>query len=152
MLRHSPVLAKHMDADGFISFALLEESCPGANRNRMLEIVAQDTKGRYEVRGEAVRAVNGHSVLFCESYDVIDPPEFLFHATNDKALPLILSDGLKRMARHYIHMYDAPPPKTSVRYRILRIRPPKAHTVYRTKNGYVLCRQDIAAEYLEILD
>uniref|UniRef100_A0A182J3Q6 2'-phosphotransferase n=1 Tax=Anopheles atroparvus TaxID=41427 RepID=A0A182J3Q6_ANOAO len=141
-----------MDPDGFVSFDVLEQSCPGVSRNRLMEIIAQDAKGRYEVRAAEVRAVNGHSVHFCDNYEVIDPPEFLYHATNDGALPLILGDALKRMGRHYIHMYDKPPAKTQVRYRILRIRPPKEHAYYRTKNGYILCRQDIPAEYLEILN
>ncbi|EAT37616.1 AAEL010417-PA [Aedes aegypti] len=152
LLRHSAAVAEHMDPDAFVEFEVLQQ-ISGASKDRMLELIAQDQKGRYEIRGEEVRAVNGHSVHFCDNYEVLSGerrPEFLYHATNDKALPLIMAGALKRMGRHYIHMYDGPPQKTSVRYRILRIRPLPGHTLYRTKNGYILCREDIPAEFIEV--
>ncbi|XP_038105417.1 probable RNA 2'-phosphotransferase [Culex quinquefasciatus] len=157
LLRHSAAVAQHMDPDGFVGFDVLLSQLkkPGcsATKERMLEFVATDQKGRFEVRGEEVRAVNGHSVHFCDNYEVVqDPPEFLYHATNNHAVPLIMGGALKRMGRHYIHMHGAPPPKTSVRYRILRIRPPRGHVFYRTKNGYFLCREDIPAEFIEVLN
>ncbi|XP_019545953.3 probable RNA 2'-phosphotransferase [Aedes albopictus] len=153
LLRHSAAVAEHMDPDAFVGFDVLQQ-ISGASKDRMLELIAQDQKGRYEIRGEEVRAVNGHSVHFFDNYEVVEGdgrPEFLYHATNNQALPLIMGGALKRMGRHYIHMYDRPPSKTSVRYRILRIRPPPGHTLYRTKNGYILSREDIPAEYIEIL-
>ncbi|XP_055640352.1 probable RNA 2'-phosphotransferase [Toxorhynchites rutilus septentrionalis] len=150
LLRHSPAVAEHMDTDAFVSFDALEQIAD-ASKARMLEIIAEDRKGRFEIRGEEVRAVNGHSVHFCENYEIVQPPEFLYHATNNKALPLIMKGALTRMGRHFIHMYETPPPKTSVRYRLLRIRPPESHTFYKTKNGYILCREDIPAEFIEIL-
>lgn len=141
-----------MDPDAFVGFDVLQQ-ISGASKTRLLQIIAEDQKGRYEVRGEEVRAVNGHSVHFCDNYEVLtatDRPEFLYHATNSQALPLIMAGALKRMGRHYIHIHDKPPQKTSVRYRILRIRPPQGHTLYKTKNGYILCREDIPAEYIEV--
>ncbi|XP_062538443.1 probable RNA 2'-phosphotransferase [Armigeres subalbatus] len=152
LLRHSAAVAEHMDSEAFVGFDVLQQ-ISGADKTRMLELIAQDQKGRYEVRGEEVRAVNGHSVHFCADLEVIADdrrPEFLYHATNDKALPLIMAGALKRMGRHYIHMYDNPPQKTAVRYRVLRIKPPPGHTLYKTKNGYVHCRDDIPAEFIEV--
>ncbi|XP_053681821.1 probable RNA 2'-phosphotransferase [Sabethes cyaneus] len=151
LLRHSPAVAEHMDLDGFVQFEILER-ISGASRDRMQQIITtEDRKGRYEVRGTEVRAVNGHSVHFCQNYEILEsPPTFLYHATNNRAAALIMSDALKRMGRHYIHLYDTPPAKTSVRYRILRIRPPEGHIFYRTKNGYILSREDIPAKFIEV--
>ncbi|XP_065080024.1 probable RNA 2'-phosphotransferase [Ochlerotatus camptorhynchus] len=151
-LRHSAAVAEHMDPDAFVCFDVLQQ-ISGADKTRMLQIIAEDQKGRFDVRGDEVRAVNGHSVHFCDNYEVLttsDRPEFLYHATNNQALALIMAGALKRMGRHYIHMYDKPPQKTSVRYRILRIRPPQGHTLFKTKNGYILCREDIPAENIEV--
>ncbi|XP_058813424.1 probable RNA 2'-phosphotransferase [Topomyia yanbarensis] len=150
-LRHSAAVAEHMDPDGFVCFDILKQ-ISGANMERIQELIAADQKGRYEVRDKEIRAVNGHSIHFCQNYEIVQqPPEFLYHATNNHALPLIMGDALKKMGRHYIHMYEQPPEKTSVRYRILKIRPPRGHVFFRTKNGYILCKVDIPAEFIEVM-
>ena len=32
------------------------------------------------------------------------PPEILFHGTTDRAIDLIMADGLKPMSRQYVHL------------------------------------------------
>ncbi|XP_058460527.1 probable RNA 2'-phosphotransferase [Malaya genurostris] len=151
LLRHSVDVAEHMDPDGFVPFDILQQ-ISGAGLEQIQEAITKDSKGRYEVRDDEVRAVNGHSVHFCQNYEILpQPPEYLYHATNNKALPLIMAGALKKMGRHYIHMYEKPPQKTSVRYRILKIKPPSGHVFFRTKNGYILCQDDIPAEFIEVV-
>lgn len=60
-------------------------------------------KKRYEIVGEQIRAMYGHSkpkVI----YPVVEPPEKLYHGTNAKAVKFIRKKGLKSLGRQYVHM------------------------------------------------
>lgn len=61
-------------------------------------------KRRYEIDGDRVRARYGHSVAERVEQPVAEPPEVLFHGTSAAAVPAILREGLRPMARQYVHL------------------------------------------------
>ena len=109
MLRHGPDKFKiFLDPEGF---ALIEDVLrglcrrfKGLTRDEMLEVVDRCEKGRFEVRGEEIRACYGHYVLIRIEYDPIEPPEFLLHGTAHRFLDDIMRDGLRPMDRQYVHL------------------------------------------------
>ncbi len=76
-------------------------------RKDILEVVAHspDGKQRFEVVGRRIRALYGHSQVELE-YAAIEPPEFLYHGTSPGRADSILVEGLKGMARQYVHLAD----------------------------------------------
>ncbi len=60
-------------------------------------------KKRFEIKGDKIRALYGHSVLKV-SYKESEPPEFLYHGTSRKNVKKILKEGLKPMKRKYVHL------------------------------------------------
>jgi len=68
-------------------------------------IVAGDQRGkkRYEIVGNQIRAMYGHSkpkVI----YPACEPPEMLYHGTNYTAVKAIRKEGLLSQGRQYVHM------------------------------------------------
>ena len=84
--------------------AVIRERYRDFNRAELEAIVAADTKGRYELIGDRIRACYGHSVEVNSRAEPVEPPEILYHGTSGKSLPLILRDGLKPMTRQYVHL------------------------------------------------
>ena len=72
----------------------------------LLTIVEGDKTGkkRYEIDGRYIRALYGHNVALTEvNYEPAVPPALLYHGTNEKALKLIKTEGLKSLGRQYVH-------------------------------------------------
>lgn len=69
-------------------------------------VVVESDKNRFELSpdGQLVRARQGHSIPIDLGWPVAAPPETLFHGTVEKFLPAILSEGLRPMARHHVHL------------------------------------------------
>ncbi len=68
------------------------------------EIVAWNPKQRFALDGDRIRANQGHSVEVDLQLQPADPPEELFHGTGEKIVPLIREGGIKKMARHHVHL------------------------------------------------
>jgi len=67
-------------------------------------IASLDPKGRFEVRGDRIRARYGHTIrVFVEPLPG-RPPEKLFHGTTADRLRSILREGLKPMRRLMVHL------------------------------------------------
>lgn len=54
--------------------------------------------------GAKIRANQGHSTEVEMDFEPIEPPAELFHGTAQATRPLILRDGLRKMARHHVHL------------------------------------------------
>jgi len=69
-------------------------------------VVAGSDKNRFEISpdGRLIRARQGHSIPIDLGWPVTAPPETLFHGTVEKFLAAILSEGLRPMARHHVHL------------------------------------------------
>lgn len=85
--------------------ALERAKLPHAGED-LQRVVAESDKNRFEpsADGRLIRARQGHSIPIDLGWPVTPPPEILFHGTVEKFLPAILSEGLRPMARHHVHL------------------------------------------------
>lgn len=67
-------------------------------------IVAGGDKRRFELANGRIRALYGHSVPQRLAKELAVPPSKLYHGTVAAAVSAILEDGLKPMARQYVHL------------------------------------------------
>jgi putative RNA 2'-phosphotransferase len=140
MLRHAPQdFGLTPDAEGFVSVADLWTQVDQRGGGRytyedllaVVEGVSSDKK-RFEIRGEHIRALYGHSAVEV-IYDPAVPPETLYHGTTEQALGLIAQHGLTAQSRQYVHVTTNRQLAASVGARhegktiILSIRAAQAH-------------------------
>ena len=76
---------------------------PSFTKELLIEIVNEDKLdnkkgGRYEIVGDKIRAVYGHSCKRIEETPIM-PPEYLYHGTQYNLKNIILKEGLKPMNR-----------------------------------------------------
>lgn len=70
-----------------------------------LEYLAQTTdKKRFEINGDKIKALYGHSVKDNIIREATKPPEILYHGTISYVIPKIKEYGLKPMNRQYVHL------------------------------------------------
>jgi putative RNA 2'-phosphotransferase len=70
----------------------------------LAEVVAMSTQNRFEMDGNRIRALYGHSIPGRIDKTPAQPPEALYHGTPPDIMPIIQADGLKPMSRQYVHM------------------------------------------------
>lgn len=108
-LRHAPE-AGGLVLDG-AGWAMVDAVRIALSRERidpalLEQTVADSDKQRFEMSadGARIRARQGHSVEIDLEWPIAVPPEYLFHGTVDRFLPAILTEGLRPMARHHVHL------------------------------------------------
>jgi putative RNA 2'-phosphotransferase len=113
VLRHNPQEANlTLDDQGYTPvddlWASVNKRFPGRYTwPDLLAIVEGDKTGkkRYEIDGGHIRALYGHNIAITEiTYEPAVPPALLYHGTNEKALRQIKVEGLKSLARQYVHL------------------------------------------------
>lgn len=112
VLRHKPEKIKlNLDPEGWGSIEDLlinsRTECPGLNLKTLMEIVAEDEKGRYSLStdGLKIRAAQGHSSTQVNiKHKVMIPPLVLFHGTSNSFKSSILEQGLQKQSRHHVHL------------------------------------------------
>lgn len=113
ILRHKPEAA-NIQLDEF-GYANVDELIKGVNEtgrrmnlNILKEIVSDDKKGRYSFNESftLIRANQGHSINVKVPLQKLEPPHFLYHGTAERFLDSILSSGVKKMNRLYVHLSD----------------------------------------------
>jgi len=117
ILRHNPSsINVKMDREGWVSIDDLVRGIREAwirrdrygwvRRDHILAIASLDPRGRFEVRGDAVRARYGHSVGLGirVRYDEDLEVSTLYHGTPIVNVQRILREGLKPMRRIYVHL------------------------------------------------
>lgn len=104
-----------VDAEGFVPLNALAQIVAEHTDGTLEEILqvfehGTDTKKRFEIRGEMVRARYGHSQDLHSGveYPPAEPPETLYHGTNAHALASIRREGLRAMNRQYVHLSTTP--------------------------------------------
>jgi len=111
VLRHYPWrVGVRIDSRGWVD---LKSLVKGINSLRGYEwvkewhiraIVAFDPKGRFEIKGDRIRARYGHT-LPVEIEPLPGPiPDRLYHGTPVENLGSILRDGIKKMRRNKVHL------------------------------------------------
>jgi putative RNA 2'-phosphotransferase len=108
-LRHAPEAGKlTLDASGWTSVQSVRValSRQGLDPALLEEMVETSDKQRFELSadGERIRARQGHSIAVDLGWPVATPPEFLYHGTVEKFLAAIMSEGLRPMDRHHVHL------------------------------------------------
>ncbi|MEU5988576.1 RNA 2'-phosphotransferase [Spirillospora sp. NPDC047418] len=90
-------------------------------RSELEHVVDVNDKKRYEMDGNRIRAVQGHSVPVELDLPPVDPPELLYHGTVRHSVASILREGLLPMGRHAVHL--SPDRETARRVGARRGRP-----------------------------
>lgn len=114
-LRHVPEkFGLTLSSEGWVQINDLIESLvnfemkwEGVTKDDLLQMDAQSGKKRFEIEGDRIRALYGHSTKETQiTYTAIEPPEILYHGTSIEAAEIILVEGLKPMGRQYVHLSD----------------------------------------------
>ncbi|WP_437736141.1 RNA 2'-phosphotransferase [Sorangium sp. So ce1335] len=156
LLRHgAPSLGIAMDDAGWVAVDDVLGAL-GMTRSRLDEVVANNTKNRLELRGDRVRASQGHSregmpVTLAgleASWEEVHVDAPIWHGTSVDAVRGIARDGIRPAARTHVHCTDALDSAVGKRARVdvmLEISPARLRTrgirVFRSQNGVILARQ-----------
>lgn len=114
-LRHVPEKFNlTLSAEGWVAVSDLinslenfEKKWEGLTKDDLLQMDAQSGKKRFEIKGDRIRALYGHSTKETQiTYQPITPPDTLYHGTSNEAAELIKKEGLKPMGRQYVHLSD----------------------------------------------
>lgn len=110
-LRHEPdALGLTLAPGGWVA---VDDLLAGARRvgfpisvEELQQVVAESDKQRFafDAAGTLIRANQGHSTEVELDLPEAAPPDLLYHGTVPKFLDAILADGLKKMARHDVHL------------------------------------------------
>jgi putative RNA 2'-phosphotransferase len=114
ILRHKPHVSDlHLKEDGFTEESLDEilkriknkKSYEWVGEREIEAIVRLDPKGRFEIKGNYIRARYGHSIeLINVDLRKTDIPSILYHGTSERAYNKIKIEGLKPMGRNLVHL------------------------------------------------
>lgn len=111
VLRHQPeFIGLELDANGWVNTAELINKVKAngyALDADMLDyIVAANSKKRFAYNEDKtmIRANQGHSIDIDLGLGAVQPLEYLYHGTGDKAVDSILSTGLEKRERQHVHL------------------------------------------------
>lgn len=110
LLRHFPDdYDVKIYANGWSERSVVEDVCsnkfPWFESSHIDYVVENDSKGRYEIHDEWIRALSGHSIdVHIESSETSDIPETLYHGTSPDVVSSIKMEGLKPMSRDKVHL------------------------------------------------
>jgi len=111
VLRHEPdKFGVVLDAAGWTPVDALLDACArhghAIDRATLERAVAENDKKRFSFddSGTRIRANHGHSVNIELGYEAAPPPAVLYHGTATRFAEAIRVEGLKKMARHHVHL------------------------------------------------
>ena len=128
VLRHEPQrIGIELDAAGWVAVSELLRACRAHGQplspEELRQVVFGNDKQRFSFSedGQKIRANQGHSVPVELGYGAAVPPRILYHGTVEKFLASIRAEGLKKGARHHVHL--SPDERTAARVGSRRGRP-----------------------------
>jgi putative RNA 2'-phosphotransferase len=144
-----------MDTAGFAPIAdVLRET--RLSRPELDDVVAENNKQRFQIVGDRIRAVQGHSLDGTPvtlagleaSWNIVVDDAPLFHGTSvDAARAILTSEGVHAAARSHVHLaaaVDATVGKRAAVDVLLVVDPRRLRTaglqVFRAPNGVLLAR------------
>ncbi|QSQ25533.1 RNA 2'-phosphotransferase [Pyxidicoccus parkwayensis] len=155
-----------MDSAGFAPISDVLRMT-GLSRDELDEVVAENNKSRFEVRGSQVRAVQGHSLEGTpvtldgleQSWEEVTADALLYHGTSvDAARAIFSSEGVHSAARTHVHLAATVDAKVGKRAGVdvlLVISPARLRAlglrVFRAPNGVLLARAIPAAAIVNVL-
>lgn len=153
-----------MDEEGWASLPRLLEALrrrPGwedLGPGDVREMQRRTDRRRYEIRGDRIRALYGHSLPGRLSKEKARPPDRLWHGTSPGAAGRILDEGLRPMGRQFVHLSGDRPTAREVGSRkteepvILAVRAGPAHedgVAFYRGNRKVWLADRIAPRWME---
>jgi putative RNA 2'-phosphotransferase len=106
LLRHSPQDLK-MNGRGFIDLEELLEKLNErfqVDRNLVVEIVERSRQKRFEIVGNKIRALYGHTLPVKSEQEEDKVVRVLYHGTTQRSASEIVKKGLKPMKRRWVHL------------------------------------------------
>ncbi|RJF72531.1 RNA 2'-phosphotransferase [Deinococcus cavernae] len=104
LLRHAPEKAGlTLEPGGWVPLTPLLKHL-NVSREQVERIVAGSDKQRFSLKGDHIRANQGHSVPVDLELSPQVPPAVLYHGTHPAVAEAIRREGLKPMARHHVHL------------------------------------------------
>lgn len=111
ILRHQPAeYGLVLEANGWAPVDDVLSACTkhghAVTLGELENIVETSEKKRFSFDESArrIRANQGHSTEVAIEFRMMEPPAVLFHGTAERNVATILSEGLKKMARHHVHL------------------------------------------------
>ncbi len=111
VLRHKPEeIGLILDENGWANINdLLEKSAKVNNAftfEELTEVVETNDKKRFafDETESKIRASQGHSLKVDVGFEKKMPPKILYHGTAERNVKAILENGLKKIARHHVHL------------------------------------------------
>ena len=165
-LRHQPeALGLVLEPGGWVAIDALLRGAATAGmtitREELEEVVRESDKQRFAIdeTGTRIRANQGHSTEVDLQLEPAEPPAELYHGTPEHNLEVILRDGLKKMARHHVHL--SPDVATAAKVGERRGRAAilvidaarmhaEGHAFFRSENGVWLV-DSVLPVYLRVL-
>jgi putative RNA 2'-phosphotransferase len=114
-LRHAPEeIGIRLSTDGWTDVAALLTAMR-ITRAQLDHVVATNDKRRFafDETGTRIRASQGHTVPVRLDLPAATPPDTLYHGTVAKFLDAIMTDGLRPMTRHDVHL--SPDVRTAIK-------------------------------------
>jgi putative RNA 2'-phosphotransferase len=164
-LRHAPAdLGLTLEAGGWVPIDAVLAGAAAAGmritREELDEVVRTSDKQRFAIdeTGTKIRANQGHSVEVDLQLEASEPPAELFHGTAERNVAGILRAGLRKMARHHVHL--SPDTETATRVGQRHGKPvvlvvdaagmrAAGHLFYRSANGVWLV-DEVPARFLRV--
>jgi len=107
LLRHKPEsIGLRLDKNGWAEIDELIEKSKNIRLTQALieRVVEQDDKQRFIIKGNRIRANQGHSIAIDLALNAVTPPEVLYHGTAMHFLDSIMKIGLTKQKRQYVHL------------------------------------------------
>lgn len=124
LLRHNPENL-NMDKNGFVSLKGLLEKLNErfqVDENLICEIVEKSDKKRFEIVGDKIRAIYGHTIPVEIQFEEDKTIKKFYHGTTAEAASEILKTGLKPMKRRWAYL--SPGMETALEVGLRRTRKP----------------------------
>lgn len=163
LLRHRPArFPIPLDDEGYADLSEIMTILNGlpnfrwATRSDVEAVVESPGRRRFEIEGDRIRALYGHTA-FHPTYEPVKPPDTLYHGTAPASLKAIRREGLRPMQRQYVHLAATTETARSIALRhthepvILVIDAARAHAdgigFYHPTEEIYLC-EHVPAEYI----
>jgi putative RNA 2'-phosphotransferase len=107
-LRHFPDdLGLAMNQHGWVDLDFLVDAMrtryKWSTKEKLFSIIESDEKGRYEIKGNKIRARYGHSVDVDLDYDENTLPEVYYGASREE-VDILLEKGIRPVKQRYVHL------------------------------------------------
>ena len=106
LLRHNPENLK-MDNEGFVRICDLLKNLRkryDVDERFVREVVEKGDRRRFQIVGDKIRAIYGHTIDVKMKYPLDENVRFLYHGTPKRSASIILREGLKPMKRGWVHL------------------------------------------------